>query len=167
MKRIGILIFILLVAGCTGISNLEVECAEDGEYLSDVANEGPQECCDNLNTLAATHPNSDTGECALGAEAPLCTSTVCGNSICEYIENVCNCPEDCDIACRDENYKCTISDIPCCPGLKSVLLADEDEEGECFAPLPCGSICAPCGDGVCEDSRFENKCTCPEDCKNV
>jgi len=27
----------------------------------------------------------------------------------------------------------------------------------------CGSICAPCGNGVCD--KNENKCNCPEDCK--
>jgi len=87
------------------------------------------------------------------------------NNICDLGENEYNCPEDCSVACRDQNYECTIDDIPCCPGLKEVTLAYEDEEGKCIAPVPCGSICVPCGDGICEGTRFENKCNCPEDCK--
>ena len=67
------------------------------------------------------------------------------------------------INCRDENYECTIEDIPCCSGLKGVLLTYEDEEGQCFPPVPCGSICLPCGNDVCDER--ENRCNCPEDCK--
>ena len=69
------------------------------------------------------------------------------------------------IICRDENYGCTIDDIPCCSGLKEIPLAYENKKGKCVTSVPCGSICVSCGDGICEDTRIENKCNCPEDCK--
>ncbi len=62
--------------------------------------------------------------------------------------------------CRDENYKCTIENIPCCAGLKEVGLCFE-EDGGCTC-ANCGSICLPCGNGVCNTN--ENRCNCPEDC---
>ena len=63
--------------------------------------------------------------------------------------------------CRDEDYGCTIDNIPCCSGLKEVPLAFE-ENGQCIAAT-CGSICRPCGNGICDEN--ENRCSCPEDCK--
>ena len=63
--------------------------------------------------------------------------------------------------CRDENYMCTTEDFPCCSGLKPVLLA-HIKDGKCIT-LPCGNVCRPCGNGVCDTN--ENKCNCPEDCK--
>jgi hypothetical protein len=64
--------------------------------------------------------------------------------------------------CRDENYRCTIEDIPCCAGLKAVSLCNEGSSGSCIC-ANCGSICRPCGNGVCD--KNENRCNCPEDCE--
>jgi len=65
--------------------------------------------------------------------------------------------------CRDENYECYIGDMPCCAGLKEVPLAlEESGTGICIA-ANCGSICRPCGNGICDDN--ENWCNCPEDCE--
>lgn len=64
--------------------------------------------------------------------------------------------------CRDENYKCTVEDIPCCSGLKEALLTYEDEEGQCYPAVPCGTICLPCGNSICDER--ESRCNCPEDC---
>ena len=36
-------------------------------------------------------------------------------------------------------------------------------DGNCVAAVPCGSICRPCGNGICDAN--ENICNCPEDCK--
>jgi len=64
--------------------------------------------------------------------------------------------------CRDEDYECTIEDIPCCDGLVEIALAEYDEtEGMCIA-ANCGQVCRPCGNGICDDN--ENQCSCPEDC---
>jgi hypothetical protein len=63
--------------------------------------------------------------------------------------------------CRDENYGCTPEAIPCCSGLKEVNHCFP--EGDDCICATCGSICRPCGNGVCDAN--ENKCNCPEDCK--
>lgn len=55
-------------------------------------------------------------------------------------------------------------------GLKRVLRKDQfmgQEQGECFesvAQMVLPTICAPCGNGVC-DAELESVCNCPEDCK--
>ena len=67
-----------------------------------------------------------------------------------------------EVSCRDENYPCSIDNIPCCSGLKEVPYAFAGPDGSCVAAT-CGSICKPCGNGVCDAN--ENKCNCPEDCK--
>jgi hypothetical protein len=73
----------------------------------------------------------------------------------------CCCQKEAQEDCRDENYECTIKDIPCCSGLKEVPYAFVGPGGSCIAAT-CGSICRPCGNGVCDAN--ENKCNCPEDC---
>ena len=72
------------------------------------------------------------------------------------------CEKDKDI-CMNEDDECTVRDIDCCDGLKKAPLIYEKETEECGVVLPCGSICIPCGNGICD--RRENKCNCPEDCK--
>ena len=139
----------------------ELPCKEAGGSL-----EPGYECCEGLTSIGVKVSKTKTdGVCGMIAGAwSICAP--CGNGVCDKdYENECNCPEDCSTACRDQNYECTTDDIPCCSGLKEVLLTYEDKGGECFAPVPCGSICIPCGDGICEDTRLENRCNCPEDCK--
>ena len=56
--------------------------------------------------------------------------------------------------------------INCCPGLIDRERKD-DYPNDCKdGGLVGGYIgrCIACGDGIC-DERFENKCVCPEDCK--
>ncbi|MEA3343808.1 MAG: Kazal-type serine protease inhibitor family protein [archaeon] len=65
-------------------------------------------------------------------------------------------------SCRGEDYACYIGNLPCCSGLKEVPLSFESSDGQCIA-ANCGSICRPCGNGICDEN--ENKCNCPQDCK--
>ena len=67
-------------------------------------------------------------------------------------------------SCRDENYACDIGNLPCCSGLKEVPLSFESSDGQCIA-ANCGSICRPCGNGICDEN--ENRCNCPEDCRST
>jgi hypothetical protein len=59
-------------------------------------------------------------------------------------------------------------DMPegCCSGLKPVAGWGGGYEGDCSIPAPPGglSICAPCGNGICDIEYGENKCNCPDDC---
>ena len=102
--------------------------------------------------------NSETGKCVkkgvsgCSFEIPFQTFEEC-QEVCEKDENV----------CMNEDDECTVKDIDCCDGLKKALLIYEKENEECGVALPCGSICIPCGNGICD--RRENKCNCPEDCE--
>ncbi|MBR9702361.1 hypothetical protein GOV13_05570 [Candidatus Pacearchaeota archaeon] len=56
----------------------------------------------------------------------------------------------------------------CCGDLKSIF-GSELEDGRCWCIEDnnnCGGapICAPCGNGNCENEYNEDKCNCPEDC---
>jgi|GEM_PF-3538422 len=75
---------------------------------------------------------------------------------CSYENGACN--EE--AICRNEEHECSIEDIPCCEGLEEVPLALKEGD-QCIAAT-CGSICRPCGNGICDDN--ENECSCPEDC---
>jgi len=77
-----------------------------------------------------------------------------------------SCPDGCRdgacivrAECRTQADGCIPSDVPCCRGLNPVSLAVESSDGAC-AFAKCGTICLPCGNGVCDDR--ENSCNCPE-----
>lgn len=57
----------------------------------------------------------------------------------------------------------------CCEGLVSKSSArcayTSNMPGGCTSLEGCASTCLACGDGKC-DSKYENKCNCPEDCKS-
>ncbi len=115
----------------------------------------PFNCCAGLKLVS---------DCVPGEQCPISVKYCvdCGNEVCEKHENLYNCPEDCKVSCRDENYPCSIENIPCCPGLKSSALY-ADPNGDCRIMAECGTICIPCGNGICDTN--EGKCNCPEDCK--
>jgi hypothetical protein len=55
----------------------------------------------------------------------------------------------------------------CCNGLVSTgVKTDFDFNGECLQISGAFSICAPCGNSIC-DSEVENICNCPADCKKT
>lgn len=57
---------------------------------------------------------------------------------------------------------------PCCPGLVSGNSLEMSPVGNGDCPFMVGGYghaCLPCGNGKCE-TKYENKCNCPEDCKN-
>lgn len=124
---------------------------------------------------------ADEDNCILFGGDFLAGVDECTGSTCGVAEHYCDssadlgydfekhhCPYGCrdgacirGVECRDESYTCTIEEIPCCEGLKEVPLAEEGDGG-CIA-ADCGSICRPCGNGICDEN--ENRCNCPEDCE--
>jgi hypothetical protein len=132
----------------------ETDCIGEGGIYKEWTGTIKGECCEGLHVIASGYRNNIS----------YCTSEVCGNGECKELENKWNCPEDCGTApdCRNENYGCTIDPIPCCPGLKSSALFG-DPNGDCGEMANCGTICIPCGNGICDAN--ESKCNCPEDCK--
>lgn len=81
-----------------GIFN--IGCGEDGDFLSDVQGMGNTKCCDGLNIISF-YCKGNIGENGM------CTSTFCGDDVCEYPEDICNCEEDC------EKEDCIVDDEPC------------------------------------------------------
>ena len=58
------------------------------------------------------------------------------------------------------------NNISCCEGLKNIgkkEYYDNNCEYITHKSIPC--ICLACGNRICDD--YENKCNCPEDCKNI
>ncbi|MBU3907300.1 MAG: hypothetical protein KKA64_03545 [Nanoarchaeota archaeon] len=57
-----------------------------------------------------------------------------------------------------------VSGNSCCKGLKEIQLPEiMQEDGSCKLDVSLG-MCSNCNNGICES--WENKCNCPEDCKN-
>jgi endonuclease/exonuclease/phosphatase family metal-dependent hydrolase len=98
------------------------------------------------------------------ADCGACTPTIyCGDGICNSNETNMTCVQDCPIippTCRNESSSCTIDNNSCCAGLVPVSMSIPSGSG-CVA-ANCGTICRPCGDGICQNN--ENNCSCPSDC---
>ena len=81
--------------------NIEIQgCAKEGEMFSAVYPQYPAHCCDGLvewNSGFDTRVSIGDAcyETGLVAGVPVGTCINCGNNICEDIEDVCNCPNDC------------------------------------------------------------------------
>ena len=76
------------------------DCAMEGENYSSVYSEYPEHCCEGLTEWESGFDTrisiGDTCyETGLLAGIPIGTCINCGNEICEDIENVCNCEEEC------------------------------------------------------------------------
>ena len=103
-------------------------CAEEGEQFSEVYTEDyPETCCEGLTNWESGMDTSISiaDECyATGAMAgsPVGTCINCGNGICEDIEGVCSCSEDCsgknksdflsiEDFCQSESWNRTFSNV--------------------------------------------------------
>jgi hypothetical protein len=84
-----------------GDCNTVNKCAKEGEKFSKVyKDEFPEKCCEGLTEWNSGFDTSVVinGECvqrSIESGSPVGTCINCGNGICEEIENICNCPEDC------------------------------------------------------------------------
>jgi len=87
---------------------------------------------------------------------------VCGNGICEdtQLETPDNCPEDCTI-CGDAVCE-GLEDKDSCPD-DCVICGDGYCDPEEYSPTDCSCVvdCIVCGDGICDTAHEEE---CPEDC---
>jgi len=85
------------------------DCALEGEQFSEVfTNEYPDTCCEGLTEWASGFDTSISigDECydsGMVSGSPVGTCINCGNGVCEDIESVCNCPEDC--SAQDSRYE--------------------------------------------------------------
>lgn len=108
MIVLGILIITLISIYLINKGKI-VNCASEGEQVSGVyTDEFPQMCCEGLiewnsgfdTRISIGEKCYETG---MVAGNPVGTCINCGNGICEEIENVCNCPEDC--GAENSDYK--------------------------------------------------------------
>ena len=117
------------------------------------------------------------------SDAYVARIVVCGNIVCEFGEDPCNCPSDCgadtcgngccgsteDCHCGDcldlcGNGCCGLTESPCtCPGDCGADTCGNaccgPTEGTCDCAQDCGN---ECGNGCCNEG--ENSCFCPGDC---
>lgn len=95
-----ILVVIFLVLGIWYFYPSSSNCAKEGEQYSAVYGDYSDKCCEGLTEWDSgmdTRISVDDKcyETGLLAGNPVGTCINCGNGICEKIEDVCNCPEDC------------------------------------------------------------------------
>ncbi|MCK4554028.1 hypothetical protein KAU19_03625 [Candidatus Parcubacteria bacterium] len=81
---------------------IEENCAKEGEKFSKIFTDEYQEnCCSGLTEWGSGMDTRkvENGECVetgMDSGWPVGTCLNCGNGVCEEIENICNCPKDCE-----------------------------------------------------------------------
>jgi len=90
-------------------------CAGAGEFVPVMPD--AKQCCPGLQTIPTAEISED-GTCMFLDGAALCSD--CGNGSCEEWENVCNCPEDCQVGPNS----CDLAG-----GLCTIPLPDQDGDG--------------------------------------
>jgi len=133
------------------------ECEPQGVYFDEDAT------CDSDCTFVVCgdgHCNSwveDVNNCPQD-----CVPATCGNGVCDYVENMTNCTQDCPCGngiCEpgwgDDNSNCPSDCLPTCGN----GVCDDGEWGVTYCFVDCY---VPCGDGICDSN--ENHGLCPQDC---
>jgi len=167
-------------------------CAKEGEFIN--YNSGtnknlPDVCCEELRGLFPYEIKNGKCERLISVNGLFLTCIPCGNGICESInnfdENRCNCPEDCEKekSCADNDELVYASHInptkpsTCCDNKAGIkLLRQLLPNGSCQIDVPLNGaigrcvlkdkesyIWGACGNGICNGE--ENRCNCPEDCE--
>ena len=101
-KKLIIVIILILGFGIWYFypSSSDANCANEGEQFSVVYGEYSDNCCGDLTEWESGFDTrisveDKCYEMGLLAGNPVGTCINCGNGICEDIEDVCNCPQDC------------------------------------------------------------------------
>lgn len=164
---------LVLVICCLAVSAFAADpdtdflafCAE--KYLK--AGECPAAIC-HIQCLEGTK-GEDCLQVCLPKKCPDIAVKECPKEFCAVMTN-CSDEKICHYQMKGEPARCgdlayAGQDVSCCEGMTR-RCGVEFFDGTCdmegrnsMYSLP---ICIPCGDGVC--GNFENRCNCPEDCKN-
>ena len=117
------------------------DCAEEGERYSEVyIDEYPASCCEGLTgdgrgmdtRISIADKCYQTG---LLSGSPIGVCINCGNGVCENIEGVCSCPEDC-IGQKESTYS-TIEEF-CSDGFDDYC---DEEKNVMASALPLCNLC--------------------------
>ena len=97
---LGGYLFLILNSGEVYNDGNFSNCAKEGEEFSVVYGEYSDNCCEGLTEWDSGFDTrisveDKCYEMGLLGGSPVGTCINCGNGICEDIEDVCNCPEDC------------------------------------------------------------------------
>jgi hypothetical protein len=146
-------------------------CAKEGETAGHYVDDPPQ-CCPGLAKIVDEPRPDGRGGCGL-TPAGFMICVKCGDGTCGIGENYCNCPKDCansETDCVKEGERIRgngeNSGMKCCAGLAEVFDQWEiDPAGKCLSLDNYGYYCLKCGNGLC--GAGENKCNCPQDCKET
>lgn len=99
---VTILVISIIIIGISGcFYNITESCANEREQFSQVYKEDfPEHCCKGLTEWDSGMDTSipigdECYETGALSGSPVGTCIDCGNGICEDIESVCNCPNDC------------------------------------------------------------------------
>jgi len=124
------------------ISPTPSDCANAGEQFSLVyKDEYPEYCCENLKEWSSGMDTriSIGDECydtMMESGSPIGTCINCGNGVCEDIENICNCPDDCS---AENSEYVTVEDF--CDALVGVKTGLTSMCKEDFFDLPLCKLC--------------------------
>ncbi|MEM7819749.1 MAG: hypothetical protein QXD48_02890 [Candidatus Aenigmatarchaeota archaeon] len=124
-------------------------CIEEGQSLGPAVPGNQNVCCPGLTVIQVVSPK--TCEPIAGTYG-YCTK--CGDGICKYPENACNCPKDCD------NAQCPIV-IPMCPDDTEPMPKYKDKciIGYDCIPKTC-PITKECPDGSSVFCKFDKSGNC-------
>ncbi len=169
------LVLLLIITACAQANNVRTDCRSDADCQSGVCNLMKAD-----NGVCAAEPcipgeRTTTNHFFCNIEKEWQQSKLPGDS-CTY-----------DYECFRQscfmNPSCELADIPAVTctdnvcvsefqlneceqqGMKKILQKDQFN-ADCFESLAqrvLPTVCAPCGNGICDD--VESRCNCPEDCK--
>ena len=101
---IGLFVILVVVLGVyfypfgTDPSPPTLNCGTQGESIDFTDTSTPNECCFGLRNVNNQDSFSIADECYWAGTVtgkPILACSACGNGICENVESVCGCPQDC------------------------------------------------------------------------
>ena len=156
---------------CNCPEDCEFDCAKEGEKYSQVYSGYQNQCCEGLTEWNSGMDTRkiENGKCVetdLVSGNPVGTCINCGNGVCEAIEDICNCPEDCEFDYTDKRGEEELPKV--CDGCviegkcynigyrKAGEYCSNNQDQEPLAQLIEGNICDnnfECKSNLCIDSE--------------
>ena len=193
MKKLLLIISLIFVAGCTVLTNKktsdltiekesnDVDCFRHEECVSGVCDHYKKDSGKCAPVLCQIGDRADNNNFFCDQNEKWVTSKKEGESCAQNYEcyqPTCFMRPNCDLSniprtkalCKDNVCIYEIEPDECTKqGMKKVLKKDQyiqSDDGRCMESMAqriLPTVCAPCGDGVC-DEELESSCNCPEDC---